>query len=298
MLLQIMERHDDWAVVIALVGGGQEINDGEAGLEEWGRAICERKKPWLIYASSEVLSGGISTAGRQLFHDGGRETRIKTSAFLHLRTSARSLRSEQLAFWVNQVLAGKAEEAASSRVTESFPILLTRSLRTMRQVLKKQALGNSRFGLVGSSGAARLRAEGLEPSAAFHANYQWEHWYLAARSDVRSSFRCEVFATEFEVQGLELDWVGLCWGGDFIWSPGGGWQPRNLRHGRESKWHLIRHSEKQMYRTNAYRVLLTRARQGTVIFIPPGDAQDPTNEPKQFDETAEYLLRCGAKQIE
>jgi hypothetical protein len=93
---------------------------------------------------------------------------------------------------------------------------------------------------VGSSGAARLRAEGLEPSSTFHAEYPWEHWYLAGDGDVRSSYQCEVFATEFEIQGLELDWIGLCWGGDFIWDEEKGWQLRKLFPGSRSKWNAIK----------------------------------------------------------
>ena len=151
----------------------------------------------------------------------------------------------------------------------------------------------TRFGLIGSSGATRLRAEGLEPSSAFHAEYPWQYWHLAERGDVRSSYQCEVFATEFEIQGLELDWIGLCWGGDFVWSQTKGWQLRALRHGPKTKWADIKNHEKRVYRTNAYRVLLTRARQGMIIFVPEGDDQDPTNLAEQFEATASYLLRCG-----
>ena len=110
---------------------------------------------------------------------------------------------------------------------------------------------------------------------------------------MRSSYRCEVFATEFEIQGLELDWIGLCWGGDFVWNDSQGWQLRVLRHGRQSKWSAIKSDEKQVYRRNAYRVLLTRARQGMILFVPKGSANDPTNKPEEFEATAQYLVRCG-----
>jgi DUF2075 family protein len=116
---------------------------------------------------------------------------------------------------------------------------------------------------------------------------------LAEESDVRSSYRCEVFATEFEIQGLELDWIGLCWGGDFIWNELHGWQLRTLRPGPNNKWNQIKKSDKRLYRKNAYRVLLTRARQGMIIFVPKGNAEDPTNFPEEFDATAQFLLRCG-----
>ncbi|MFZ0662511.1 MAG: DNA/RNA helicase domain-containing protein [Acidobacteriaceae bacterium] len=293
MLRRIMERHSDWAVIVALVGGGQEINDGEAGLEEWGRALSASAKDWIVHASPEVLEGGASTAGHRLFGDSTREREIQTNSILHLRTSNRSLRAEKLATWVNYVLDGDAPKAASLRIAERFPIFLSRDLNEMRSKLREQGIGANRYGLAGSSGAARLRVEGLEPSSSFHAEYPWEHWYLAERTDVRSSYCCEVFATEFEIQGLELDWIGLCWGGDFIWDESRGWQMRSLRHAMQSKWIGIKNPEKQVYRRNAYRVLLTRARQGMIIFLPKGNRNDPTNLPEEFDATAHYLLQCG-----
>lgn len=293
MLLRIMERHPDWAVIIALVGGGQEINDGEAGLEEWGRALAASSKDWLIYASPEVLRGGASTAGHTLTDEAQSKREIITSSKLHLRTSNRSLRAEQLAAWVNLALDGKAKEAASIEITARFPIFLTRDLNEMRLRLRTQHLGENRYGLVGSSGATRLRAEGLEPSSTFHAGYPWEHWYLSPECDVRSSYRCEVFATEFEIQGLELDWIGLCWGGDFIWNETLGWQLRALRHGSPSKWNVIKNPERRTFRKNAYRVLLTRARQGMFVYVPRGNPDDPTNNPEEFEKTAQFLIRCG-----
>jgi hypothetical protein len=295
MLLKIMERHSDWSVVVALVGGGQEINDGEAGLEEWGRALAsgERQKEWLIYASPEVLQGGASTAGRRLFDEVTPPKEVHTNPSLHLRTSNRSLRAEQLATWVNHVIDGEPEAASALNVTLRFPIFLSRDLQETRRELRAQRKGVSRNGLVGSSGAARLRAEGLEPSSTFHAEYPWEHWYLAGETDIRSSYQLEVFATEFEIQGLELDWIGLCWGGDFIWNARRGWELRKLHPSAKSKWNPIKNPEKQTYRRNAYRVLLTRARQGMIIFVPRGDPDDPTNSPQEFEATASYLLRCG-----
>ncbi len=293
MLLGIMERHPDWSVIVALVGGGQEINDGESGLEEWGRALIERPKPWKIFASPEVLKGGPSTAGHRLFAIPQNSLGVTTLDELHLRTSNRSLRAENLAKWVNLVIEGDAVGARSLNVTSRFPIFLTRDLDEMRHALRRFAIGGARFGLVGSSGAARLRAEGLEPSSPFHAEYPWEHWYLAGQSDVRSSFQCEVFATEFEIQGLELDWIGLCWGGDFAWDENGKWQLRSFRPGSNNRWITIKNPDKRVYKQNAYRVLLTRARQGMIIFVPSGDANDPTTCPQELNATAEFLQRCG-----
>jgi hypothetical protein len=297
MLLEIMERHRDWAAVIALVGGGQEINDGEAGLEEWGRALAERPIRWTVYASPEVLEGGPSTAGHRLFDTPSLALSVKTNEALHLRTSNRSLRAENLASWVNHVLEGDASSAAALRVADKFPIFLSRSLNETRTKLREQALGPIRYGLVGSSGAARLRAEGLEPSSTFHADYPWEHWYLAPEEDLRSSFQCEVFATEFEIQGLELDWIGLCWGGDCVWDNSRGWQLRKLLSGPNNRWVSIKNPERRNFRQNAYRVLLTRARQGMIIFVPQGDPEDRTNGPDEFESTAKFLLKCGVTLI-
>ncbi len=292
MLLGIMERHQDWAMVIALVGGGQEINDGEAGLEEWGRALAERSRQWTIYASPEVLNGGPSTAGHRLFDPPSLLLQVQTNPALHLRTSNRSLRAENLAIWVNHVLEGDAASAAALKIAERFPIFLTRDLEQTRQKLQEQSIGPIRYGLVGSSGATRLRAVGLEPSSTFHADYPWEHWYLAGQEDLRSSYRCEVFATEFEIQGLELDWIGVCWGGDFVWD-GARWQLRKMLSGPNNRWVSIKNPDRRKFRQNAYRVLLTRARQGMILFVPSGDPDDPTNSPAEFNETAEFLHACG-----
>jgi Uncharacterized conserved protein (DUF2075) len=297
MLLGIMERHQDWAAVVALVGGGQEINDGEAGLEEWGRALAERPKQWVVYASPEVMGGGPSTAGHRLFELPANGLHVATNPALHLRTSNRSLRAENLATWVNLVLSGDSTEAAKLRIGERFPILLSRDLNQTRLKLREQAIGAIRYGLVGSSGAARLRAEGLEPSSTFHADYPWEHWYLASEEDLRSSFRCEVFATEFEIQGLELDWIGLCWGGDLVWDAIRGWQLRKLLSGPNNRWVSIKNSDRRVFRINAYRVLLTRARQGMIIFVPKGSPADLTNCPEEFESTARFLIECGVTPI-
>jgi hypothetical protein len=293
MLLGIMERHQNWAAVIALVGGGQEINDGEAGLEEWGRALAQRSTRWTVYASPEVLEGGPSTAGHRLFERPSIELNVKTNETLHLRTSNRSLRAENLASWVNHVLDGDAASAAAIHIAEKFPIFLSRDLNETRAKLRRQAMGPIRYGLVGSSGASRLRAEGLEPNSTFHADYPWEHWYLAPEEDLRSSYRCEVFATEFEIQGLELDWIGLCWGGDYVWDSLRGWQLRKLLSGQNNRWVSIRNADRRNFRKNAYRVLLTRARQGMIIFVPKGSAEDATNSPEEFRSTADFLLGCG-----
>jgi hypothetical protein len=299
MLLKIMERHHDWAVVIALVGGGQEINSGEAGLEEWGRALASAAKSWTVYASPEALHGGSAVAGSKLIaSQPDRVLDLHSEPQLHLDVSVRTLKAESYAAWVNHVVEGNAAAAAALKAQDHFPILITRSLSDLRLILRQNTTGESRSGLAASSRAARLRAEGLEPDSTFHAAYRWDHWYLAPPTDVRSSYQLEVFATEFEIQGLELDWIGLCWGGDFIWSTRQNqWLIRRLWQGEKSKWTYIRNEHEQTYRRNAYRVLLTRARQGIVLYIPKGDSSDSTRNPEEFDATAEFLLACGARLI-
>jgi hypothetical protein len=297
MLLRIMERHPDWAVIIALVGGGQEINNGEAGLEEWGRALASAAKPWLVYASPEALAGGSSVAGSQLFSAvPEHHLDVRAEKQLHLDVAVRSIKADAYSAWVNEVVSGNAEAASTLARSKPFAVWLTRSLSDLRALLREQTMGESRCGLVASSGATRVRAEGLEPDSTFHGEYPWHHWYLADRTDVRSSHQLEVFATEFEIQGLELDWIGLIWGGDFIWSEArGAWLCRNFAHKRISAWSNQKNEHRQIYRRNAYRVLLTRARQGVVLYIPTGDAQDPTRSPTEFQETADFLVRCGAR---
>lgn len=297
MILRIMERHREWAVIIALVGGGQEINSGEAGLQEWGHSLSCAEKSWKIYASPEAIRGGSSVAGTRLVEDDSVEfANIYSEPKLHLDVTIRSLKADAYARWVNHVVRGEAELAKAINIADSFPVYLTRSLSDARNALHQHALGDSRCGLVASSRALRLRAEGLEPDTQFHGNYPWEHWYLAPPTDLRSSQRLEVFATEFEIQGLELDWIGLCWGGDAIWSEDtGGWLFRKLHVGTRSKWSLIRSEVQREYRRNSYRVLLTRARQGIVIYLPMGDPDDSTRSPNEFDATANFLLRCGAR---
>ena len=297
MLLKIMERHHDWAVVIALVGGGQEINTGEAGLEEWGRSLGKAAKPWTVHASPEALNGGTSVAGNKLIGDDQAGLAVVADQRLHLDVSIRSLRADSYARWVNHVIEGESEAAATLIAHLSFPIYVTRDLNILRRNLRRQTLGLSRCGLVASSQAARLRAEGLEPDSAFHGNYPWEHWYLAAAGDVRSSHQLEVFATEFEIQGLELDWIGLCWGGDFVWSAQRQeWLVRAFRP-TSNNWSEIKSAEKRRYRRNAYRVLLTRARQGIALYVPAGDGADATRKPQEFDETMDFLLACGARRM-
>lgn len=294
-ILTIMDRHKDWAVLIALVGGGQEIHNGEAGLLEWGKVLEEKFSNWKIAVSPKALESDASTAGHRLFTNGlPTSIEIHKEPALHLEVNLRSFRAQRFAEWVDAVLAcdiARARAVISN--LKNFPIALTRSLDAAKQWLSEHSRGQQRAGLVASSGALRLRAEGIELSSGFRQGNRdmFVNWFLNLPPDIRSSNQLEVAASEFECQGLELDWTGLCWGGDLSFSfEIGGWSYRNLAG---TRWGLLRNEIDRQYLLNTYRVLLTRARRGLVIWVPRGKPSDETHLPSLYDPTFEYLDRCG-----
>jgi len=291
-LLDAMARHDGWAVVVCLVGGGQEIHDGEGGLAAWGAALALRPA-WTVAAPP----GGTADPRQQLG-----VPCADPDPRLHLAAPVRAIRTPQAAAWVDAVLAGDALVARAiahgvAQGTGGAPFQVTRSLDAMRLALRgslRGGQGTRRAGLAGSSGARRLRAEGLGAVLAHQDDDAVARWFLDTWPDVRSSDALEVIGTEFSVQGLELDRVGVCWDLDLV-RAGGAWQARSFR---ASAWTLARTAEARSNRINAYRVLLTRARHGTVIWVPRGDARDPTRDPALYDAVAEYLLACGAAPLD
>jgi hypothetical protein len=297
-MLEIMERCPEWCVLVALVGGGQEIHDGEAGLEEWGRALAARTAPWRVLVSPEALRGGLSLAGHRLFAGlAPSNCCVVEEPALHLDVSVRSFRAQRIAQWVQLVLDGEPE-AAGAALAEApeFPLVLTRDVETARRWLRERSRLERRCGLVVSSGSLRHRAYGIEVSSAFRRGYAYEEWFLAEKLDVRSSWQLEVAATEFECQGLELDWVGVCWGDDLCIDPGKArWCYRTFRG---SKWQALRSEWARRYLLNKYRVLLTRAREGMVIWVPSGDPADSTRDPGPLDATAAYLTAAGVPSLE
>jgi hypothetical protein len=294
MMLQIMDRHRDWAVMVALVGGGQEINRGEAGLGEWGRALPKFPE-WRVFASPEVLPGGTRGPGFMLVDEGELQGRVDVDDTLHLKISYRSIRSQKVSEWVNAVLAGDNVEAKVIAGSLIDRPQITRALETAKVWLNEKRRGFTRSGLVGSASANRLRADGLEPSFDFHRRFDWENWFLDDDQDVRCSSRLEVFATQFEVQGLELDWVGVCWGEDLTWD-GAKWVSNrfNNRHWVPRKMRTSADAQKHQFRVNGYRVLLTRARQGMIIYVPQPPALDRSRLHMDLERTTEYLVQCGA----
>ncbi len=288
LMLAILDRQP-WATLIALVGGGQEINRGEAGLSEWGRAITDRFSHWSIAAPPQALSGEYG-AGAKLF-DAGIEKNLDVGihANLHLDTPTRQFRGKTIAGWTEALLRGDARECQRILAENSeYPIRLTRNLAAAKSWLDTTAHGTERYGFIASSEAKRLRAEGLELPPARADGV--EHWFLQRKGDVRSSFQLEVAANEFQIQGLELDWTCLCWGGDFLRADSD-W---NLRRFRGTSWQKIGQENARAYLVNSYRVLLTRARQGMLLFVPVGDDLDSTRPRAPFDETARFLTACGA----
>ena len=289
LILDIMARHRDWAVVVALVGGGQEINTGEAGLAEWGAALTARPG-WQAFAAPGVLEAADP---RQLLFATA-PAALALDAALHLDVPVRSIRSAAAAPWVEAVLAGDARAAAAIAAAEEIPFLVTRSLDALRAGLRARARGLRRAGLVCSAGARRLVADGLWPAFPHMDADAVAHWFLDRWPDVRASDALELPATQFACQGLELDYVGLAWGNDLV-RRGGRWQPRRFAG---TAWQDSRAEARAAYGINTYRVLLTRARYETLIFVPTGDAADATRKPAEFDAVAAFLASCGAGTLE
>jgi hypothetical protein len=210
---------------------------------------------------------------------------------LHLAVSVRSFRAEKLSQFVNELITGDAHAASHTyeAIKVSYPIVLTRCLRTARSWLRQRARGSERHGLVASSGALRLKPEGIHVKADIDA----PNWFLNSRADVRSSYYLEDPATEFAIQGLELDWVGVCWDADLRRAEGQ-WSFHDFLG---ASWRNVRDMRRQSYLANAYRVLLTRARQGMVLYIPQGDAADHTRLPSFYDGIVDFLKSCGISEL-
>lgn len=288
-LISCVNRHPDWGVIVCLVGGGQEINTGEAGIGEWIEALNRRFPEWHIYISDRLTDSDYG-AGAIL-------DKIKKRAYvsyredLHLAVSMRSFRAENVSQLVKQILDLDREGARLiyGQLNRNYPIVLTRDLKTAKEWLRKNARGSERFGLVVSSSAERLRPHAIHVKAPMDP----VHWFLAGKEDVRSSYYLEDVATEFSIQGLELDWACVTWDGDFRYQPDS-WGHYSFVG---SRWNRVKKPERQKYLKNAYRVLLTRARQGMVIVVPRGDPEDPTRAPAFYDPTYRYLKSIGFPEI-
>lgn len=283
-LISCLDRHNDWAVIVCLVGGGQEINTGEAGISEWIEALNRNYQDWHIYISdkltdSEYVNGDALEMLKQHSY-----VTIKTE--LHLAVSMRSFRAEKLSDFVHALLdLNSAKASALYKELNRYPIVLTRNLDKAKQWLKGRSRGSERYGMVVSSMAYRLKPLAID----VRVQPDTVCWFLNGREDIRSSFFLEDVATEFDIQGLELDWICLVWDGDLRYSANG-WQTYSYVG---TKWNRIIKEERQKYLVNAYRVLLTRARQGMVIVVPEGNDDDHTRKKEYYDSTFEYLKGIG-----
>ncbi len=288
-LIWSLDLRKDWAVIVCLVGGGQEINTGEAGIGEWIRAVNETFPDWKVYLSKhltdkEYAEGNVA----ELVANNKNAQQVEQ---LHLAVSMRSFRAEKLSNFVHYILDRDIEQARElyRNFNKKYPLLLTRDLEKAKRWLEKKARGSERYGIVVSSQAYRLKPLAID----VRLQPDVEHWFLADKMDVRSSLFLEDAATEFDIQGLELDWTCLVWDGDFRYTSEG-WD-HNVFKG--SKWNKIRQKEAQSYQINAYRVLMTRARQGMIICVPEGNPDDHTRLPEFYDGTYEYLKSVGLEEI-
>lgn len=290
-----MSRHPDWCACVCLIGGGQEINSGEHGVKGWGDAL-RRIDPaaaprWAVYGPPDVIEGGATSGGLRLGPIPG-AVQVVADPALALSVPLRSYRTPLLAEWVDAVIEGDAGKACDLKARMgAYPILLTRTLDSLKRGLRALTRGERRCGLLTSSGARRLRAEGV--GVILHANDRdaIAHWYLNPGDDVRSSYALEVPANEYTSQGLELDFAGLCWDGDFTRdAQGRAWVCRRFSG---NKWQTVAGHDRQRFVKNSYRVLLTRAREGMIIWVPGGSYEDSTRNPVLYDQTAKFLLGCG-----
>jgi len=286
-LISCLDRHKDWATIVCLVGGGQEINTGEAGISEWLNAIYNRFYYWDVYISPNLTDTEYSAVDAiEVLQE---KCNVNFNEDLHLSVSMRSFRAENLSLFVKNLLDLNIEEARKTLllISESYPIVLTRDLIRAKNWLKKKARGSERYGMIVSSQAQRLKPFAIDVKSPINP----VNWFLNGKEDVRSSFYLEDVATEFQVQGLELDWACISWDGDLRYSE----DRWNTFSFVGTKWQNIHNNDRKKYLINAYRVLLTRARQGMVIVVPEGNPEDHTRKYEYYDATFNYMKNIGIK---
>lgn len=289
-LISTMDRHKDWAVIICLVGGGQEINTGEAGLPEWFDSLQRAFSNWDVYITPQLSDNEYRlnrswenmTSGLEIFE----------SERLHLATSIRSFRTPDLAAFVKALLDANTDAAKElyQKIKDKYPIVITRNLSDAKKWVKDRCIGTTRYGLLASSNGLRLKPEGIfvKNNISNIAN-----WFLNSKKDVRSCYALEDVVTEFDIQGLELDYSIVAWDADYRFD-GSRWNYYNFKGDR---WNNVNSPEKQLYLKNTYRVLLTRARQGIAIFVPSGSIDDTTRMPLYYDKLYDYLKEIGLLEI-
>lgn len=293
-LISCMDRHDDWGLIICLIGEGQQINKGEAGIVEWLASINRTFKDWEVFLSPD-LTFKTPEIKKELTEIESRG-KLNLMSDLHLSVSMRSFRAEKLSQFVHNILERNQQEATRLLAEiPNYPVYLTRSLDTAKAWLREHHRANERMGLLASAKAERLKAINI------NVRYQpdFVHWFLEDEPDIRSSNALEDTLTEFKVQGLEIDWACVAWDADLRYnSKDNTWNHWQLRSG--SNWQRIKKPINQDYQVNAYRVLLTRARQGMIILVPNGDdgvPPDETRKPEMYDQTYNYLRGIGIPEI-
>ncbi|MCW4470635.1 DUF2075 domain-containing protein [Flavobacterium sp. MFBS3-15] len=290
-LIEVMNRHNNWCTIICLIGGGQEINTGEAGLEEWIKPFANNYQDWDIYYSSEITddSNYIKDENSLTILE---EKDAVPKSDLHLSVSLRSFRSAQLSIFIQEIIDNNingARDIYFKFIKENYPIYITRDLQIAKKWLLEKTKGPERCGIVASSGAIRLRPFGLNVKAKIKA----PDWFLNEKNDIRSSYFLEEVATEFDVQGLELDWTCVAWDGDLFYNC----NKWNYKKFKGTKWQNVSDQNKVKYLINSYRVLLTRARQGMVIYIPQGNDEDITRPKYMYDGTFDFFKSIGIVEI-
>lgn len=288
LLYRIMDRHKDWAVMICLVGLGQDIYDGEVGINEWFRCGIEEYHDWELFYSPAIFNQTEDKNIDQSLITGC--SRCHEVWELHLKTSVRSFRADKQCQFIDAILDNDPEKAKSiyAQIADKYPVYITRDYSAAKTWVKSQVRGSQRCGVLASSSAQRLKPEGIYVPT----DIDVKNWFLAPSDDLRSSNMLEIVASEFKVQGLEIDWAIVCWDADLRRKDKNHWDHYGFRG---SKWFKRKQPELQRYLVNSYRVLLTRARQGMVIFVPRGvDSEvDPTRNSAFYDGIFNYLRSCG-----
>jgi hypothetical protein len=290
LIFEIMSRKSGWSVIVALVGNGQEINSGEAGISEWINVVSEKYSNWKVLMSPN-MENSFGIGDSYLFNDSLKHKEFEFDEKLHLSVSLRSQQTADFNDWVHFTLNNEPEKAFEtfSKLDQKFPLYLTRNLSKMKKWLREKKSDEQRIGIIGSSDAVRLRPYGFFSKERVDA----VSWFLNANDDIRSSNYLELMATEYAIQGLEIDWVGLCWDGDLRRNDNN-WEFKKFR---DRIWGNNKNAVNQTYTLNKYRVLLTRAREGMIIWVPTGDEHDITRSSEIYDPIANYLISCGVLEI-
>ncbi len=288
-LISTMDRHKDWAVIVCLVGGGQEINTGEAGLPEWFDSLRKSFPDWDVYVTPQLNDDEYR---RERSWDSMiADLNVVEIEKLHLATSVRSFRTPDLAAFVKAILDTDTDEAKRlcEQIKDKYPVVITRDINKAKAWVKDKSRGTTRYGLLASSAGLRLKPEGVfvknEISVA--------NWFLNGKDDVRSSYALEDVVTEFDIQGLEIDYSVVAWDANFRFN-GKQWTYHTFSG---DKWKNCNNEDKRLYLKNSYRVLLTRARQGMAIFVPKGNVEDTTRKPEIYDGIFNYLKDIGLEEI-